>query len=120
MSEAMTPTLGMLLEARAAELPGRNRERAVLAGVGRDGGPLVVIVYGIAGVGKSALVRAAAHDARQRGARAVLLDGRAIEPTERGFLDALGTAFGEQLSSVGQAVATLAAVPERVVLLIDA
>src|SRR5689334_23118972 len=86
----MRETLRTLLEARAAELPGRDRERAALAALAQDEGPLVAIVYGIAGVGKSALLRAAAFDARERGATALLLDGRAIEPTEQGFLRALG------------------------------
>src|SRR3954468_236439 len=120
MREGTSPTLRMLLDARAAELPGRDRERAVLAALAQDERPLVVIVHGIAGVGKSSLLRAAVHDARQRGATAVLLDGRAIEPTERGFLDALGTALGEHLHSAIEAATALAAVPKRVVLLLDA
>src|SRR3954449_12693900 len=110
----------MLLDARAADLPGRDRERAALAALAEDEGPLVAIVHGIAGVGKSALLRAAVHDARQRGAAAVLLDGRAIEPTERGFLNALGAGLGEHLHSVGDAAAALAAVPGPLVLLVDA
>src|SRR5262245_15354291 len=113
-------TLRTLLEARAADLPGRDRERAAVGALAYEDRPLVAIVHGIAGVGKSALLRAAAHDARQRGATAVLLDGRAIEPTEPGFLSALGTALGKDLHSVGEAAAALAAVPGRVVLLLDA
>jgi hypothetical protein len=120
MPAATIPTFRTLLDARAAELPGRDRERAALAALVDDARPLVAIVHGIAGVGKSALLRAAAHDARQRGARAVLLDGRAIEPTEHGFLNALGSALGARLHSVGEAAAALAAAPERVVLLLDA
>ncbi len=120
MREGTTPTLRMLLDARAGELPGRNRERAVLAGLAQDERPLVAVVHGIAGVGKSALLRAAVHDARECGATAVLLDGRAIEPTEYGFLAALGTALGEHLDSEVEAAAALAALPGRVVLLLDA
>src|SRR5262249_37700138 len=90
------------------------------AALAQDERPLVAIVHGIAGVGKSALLRAAAHDARERGATPLLLDGRAVEPTENGFLDALGSALGERLDSVGEAAAALAAVGERVVLLLDA
>src|SRR4051794_7683672 len=120
MREGTTPTLRTLLDARAAELPGRDRERAALAALAQDERPLVAIVHGIAGVGKSALLRAAAHDARQCGATALLLDGRAIEPTHHGFLSALGGALGTPLDSVDAAAAALAAVPERVVLLIDA
>ncbi|MDA0160802.1 winged helix-turn-helix domain-containing protein [Solirubrobacter ginsenosidimutans] len=120
MSEGTTPTLRTLLDARAADLPGRDRERAALVALAEDQQPLVAIVHGIAGVGKSALLRAAVHDARAHGATAVLLDGRAIEPTELGFLNALGTALGEHLHSVGEAAAALAALPGRVVLLVDA
>jgi AAA ATPase domain len=117
MRKGTTPTLRTVLDARAAELPGRDRERAALAALAQDERPVVAIVHGIAGVGKSALLRAAAHDARQRGATAVLLDGRAIEPTEHGFLSALGAGLGKQLDSVDEAAAAL---PERVVLLLDA
>src|SRR4051794_29547751 len=120
MREGTTPTLRTLLDARAAELPGRDRERAALAALAQDERPVVAIVHGIAGVGKSALLRAAAHDARQCGATAVLLDGRAIEPTEHGFLSALGGALGKPLDSLDAAAAALAAIPERVVLLLDA
>ena len=120
MRAAPSPTFRTLLEARAAELPGRDRERAALAALARDELPLVAIVHGIAGVGKSALLRAAAHDARERGATAVLLDGRAIEPTEHGFLAALGSALGEDVHSAGDAAAALAAAPGRVVVLLDA
>src|SRR3954468_6230771 len=120
MGEGTTPTLRMLLDARAADLPGRDRERAALMALAEDECPLVAIVHGIAGVGKSALLRAAAHDARQRGATVVLLDGRAVEPTEHGFLTALGSALGEPSRSVGEAAAALAAVPGGVVLMVDA
>src|SRR3954469_8685175 len=99
MHVAPSPTFRTLLEARAAELPGRDRERAALAAMAEDERPLVAIVHGIAGVGKSALLRAAVHDLRQRGGTAVLLDGRAIEPTEQGFLHALGTGLGAELHS---------------------
>jgi hypothetical protein len=116
----MGATFRTLLEARAAELPGRDRERAALAALADDEWPLVAIVHGIAGVGKSALLRAVAHDVRERGATAIALDGRAFEPTEHGFLGALGSALGEDLHSAGEAAAALAAVSGRVVLLLDA
>src|SRR3954452_7299291 len=120
MREATRPTLRTLLDARASALPGRDRERAALSALAQEERPLVAIVHGIAGVGKSALLRAAAHDARQRGATAVLLDGRAVEPTEHGFLNALGSALSARLDSVGEAADALAAAPGRVVLLLDA
>src|SRR3954466_3901803 len=111
MREATRPTLRTLLDARASGLPGRDRERAALSALAQDERPLVAIVHGIAGVGKSALLRAAAHDLRRRGATAVLLEGRAIEPTEHGFLAALGAALGAELRSVRDAAAALAGMP---------
>jgi hypothetical protein len=114
MGEGTTPTLRTLLEARAAELPGRDRERAALAARAEDERTLVAIVHGIAGVGKSALLRAAVHDARQRGATAVLLDGRAFEPTEHGFLNALGIALGAPLHAAGEAIGKLVVLPRSV------
>src|SRR4051812_12363829 len=120
MSEGPPPTLRTLFDARAGELPGRDRERAALVALAEGERPLVAIVHGIAGVGKSALLRAAAHDARRRGATVLLLDGRAVEPTEQGFLTALGSALREPLRSVAEAAAALSAVPGRMLLMIDA
>jgi len=82
-------TLGALLDRQAARLVGRDRERAALLRLVRDDVPVAMFVHGLAGVGKSALLAAFASDARERGAAVVSLDGRPIEPTERGFLDAL-------------------------------
>lgn len=50
----------------------------------------VAFVHGIAGIGKSALVSALAEKLEGDGAAVVVLDCRAIEPTERGLLRALG------------------------------
>jgi hypothetical protein len=82
-----------MLDERLVALVGRGRERAALLDLVERDTPIVAFVHGIAGVGKSALLRAAAVDARARGATVVALDGRAFEPTERGFLAALGDAL---------------------------
>ncbi|MGH3119090.1 MAG: AAA family ATPase, partial [Gaiellales bacterium] len=50
---------------------------------------LIAFLHGIAGIGKTALLSAFALEAEER-ARVVELDCRSIEPTERGFLQALG------------------------------
>jgi hypothetical protein len=50
----------------------------------------VAFVHGIAGIGKSALVSALAETLEADGGSVVVLDCRAIEPTERGLLGALG------------------------------
>ena len=44
MREAPTPTLRTLLDARAAQLPGRDRERAALVALAEDERPLVASV----------------------------------------------------------------------------
>ena len=70
---------GALLARRA--LVGRDAELAALRTLHEDGGPLVAVVHGVAGAGKSALLRAfaAEHD------DVTFVDARAIEPTPAGF-----------------------------------
>jgi hypothetical protein len=90
-------TLQTLLDERAGALVGRGREREALLDLVERDTPVAAVVHGIAGVGKSTLLRAAALDARARGragATVVTLDGRAFEPTERGFVGALSQALG--------------------------
>jgi hypothetical protein len=80
--------------------------------------PLVAVVHGIAGVGKSMLLQAAAADARARGTLVVALDGRTFEPTERGLLTSLGSALGTPLATIADATGALAG-DARVLLMID-
>ena len=51
----MTITVRQLIEEQAAGLVGREDERAILHQLLGEGGPLVVFVHGLAGVGKSAV-----------------------------------------------------------------
>ena len=69
---------GALLARRT--LVGREPELAALRTLHEDGGPLVAVVHGVAGAGKSALLRAfaAEHD------DVTFVDARAIEPTPQG------------------------------------
>ena len=83
-------TLQSTLDQRAGALIGRERERVALLELVERDTPIVAVVHGIAGVGKSMLLQAAAVDARARRATVVTLDGRTFEPTERGFLRSLG------------------------------
>jgi len=116
----MTATLGTLLRDRAASLAGRDRERAALLDlVSGDGGPLVTVVHGIAGVGKTALLHAFAADAGAAGVRTVVLDGREIEPSAAGFLAALGGAVERESGATEDPAAALGALAGRVVLAID-
>lgn len=75
----------VLIDRAAHSFVGRTEELAVLLQTLEEGGPCVVAVHGMAGVGKSALLQAFAARARARGAVVVNLDCREIEPTERGF-----------------------------------
>src|SRR6516225_4819532 len=100
-------TLQSTLDQRAGALIGRERERAALLELVERDMPLVAFVHGIAGVGKSTLLQAAAVDARARGTPVVALDGRTFEPTERGFLSSLGGALGAPAATIPDATVAL-------------
>src|SRR5262249_38544398 len=126
---AMSGTLRTLLAARAAAVVGRHAERAVLLDRAGRHRALGAAVHGIAGIGKSALLAAFAEDARAHGATVVSLDCGGIEPTERGFLAALGRAIGalraeppggtRPMATVDEAAAALSGLGDRVVLVLD-
>jgi len=112
-------TIRELVDERSAEIVGRAAQKAALLETLEEGGPLVVFVHGIAGVGKSALLEAFAGEARSRGETVVMVDCRSIEPTERGFLDRLGSAIGGAPASAEEATERLAGLGVRVVLVLD-
>ena len=68
---------------------GREAELRVLEELLR-GETRAVVLHGIAGMGKSALLRAFVERAHEAGAGLIELDCRTIEPTERGVLRAAG------------------------------
>lgn len=74
----------------------------------------MAFVCGIAGVGKSALLRAFAADAQAAGATVLAVEGESTEPTEAGFLRALSGALGTDVESPAAATAALAARRGRV------
>jgi hypothetical protein len=116
--------IGDLLEQQGLDdLVGRGPELAALDGLLEDGGPLVLHLYGIGGVGKSRLLGAFAARAARRGVAVVRLDGRSIEPTEQGFLCALAAALGSpaaaQPAGLAPAAAQLGALGPQVLLLVD-
>jgi hypothetical protein len=94
----------------ATGLVGRDRELAALQpGVSTGSAPAVIHLHGIPGIGKSHLL-AAFVDALGDSATVHRLDGRTIEPTERGFTDALAEAAGVASSDdVGELTDRLAA-----------
>src|SRR5690348_4975609 len=112
----MPQTIGDLLADRAMlGFVGRERELVVLEALFQEQGPVVLHVCGSPGLGKSRLVGAFAARPRRAGHVVVRLDGNAIEPTEAGFVRALGRA-----PAPSEVVAQcLADAGERVVLALD-
>jgi hypothetical protein len=100
-------------------LVGREREKRRLLRTLDADGPLLVFVHGIAGIGKSTLLAAFAQEARSLGATVVMVDCRAIEPTERGFLHSLAAATGCGAPTVEAIVEKLEETPGTVVLVLD-
>ena len=115
----MTQTVRHLMDEQTARLVGRDDELGVLRRLLGEGGPLVVFIHGIAGIGKSTLVEAFGVEARSAGATVLDLDGRAIEPTARGFLAALEAKTGGDLQTAEAAAARLSHLGGRVIVVID-
>ena len=116
----MAGRLSDRLARRAADgFVGRSAELALLERALAWDGPPVVYLHGIAGIGKSRLLATFAERARRSGAAVVPLDGRAVEPTERGFLRELGDALGDDLATADAAAKRLGALGDRVVITLD-
>ena len=115
----MTQTVRHLMDEQSARLVGRADELDVLRLLLGEGGPLVVYIHGIAGIGKSTLVEAFGVEARSGGATVLDLDGRAIEPTARGFLAALEAKTGGDLPTAEAAAARFSHLGGRVIVVID-
>jgi ATP/maltotriose-dependent transcriptional regulator MalT len=94
-------------------LIGRTEELAALLHCLQPGGPRVVHLHGLAGVGKSTLLEAFAAAARRSGVTIVRLDCRGIEPTERGFLRELVGAVGGNAATAEEAADRLGALVIR-------
>ena len=83
-------SIGDLLR-RPVRLFGRDAELEALLGFATDlDGPVLLHVHGLPGIGKSALLAAAAARLEAGGTPCRLIDGRLVEPTAQGILDALG------------------------------
>lgn len=116
----MPGRLGDLLIRRASEgFVGRESEVAALLQCLDEDGPLVVAVHGIGGIGKSRLLEAFAAEGRTRDATVIRLDCRSIEPTETGFLRALGVATGAVVTTADEGAGRLGTLGCRVVLTLD-
>jgi hypothetical protein len=119
-----------LKQLRRRRFVGRQRELAQLERSAEPDGPAVTFLYGLGGIGKSALLEVLHEHWRARGVRSLHLDARNVEPTPRGFWEALGGELGlaagrgelaapaaEALSE--QVLAALANTPGISVLVVD-
>ena len=117
----MARTLGALLAERRGALAGRDEDMAALLALLEDDGPLVAVVHGVAGSGKSALLHAFGSCAAERGAAVVAVDGRGVEPTPDGFMAAmarrLGAPVAEAMAGAGRPVVLAIDTAERLRLL---
>ncbi len=103
----------------AGSFVGRDEELRSLREILVDGGPVVVHLHGIAGIGKSRLLGAFAQVARAEGATVVRLDCRGVEPTEAGLLTELATASGGALGSAEEVAGRLGRVGDKVIVALD-
>lgn len=109
-----------LAQRAAASFVGRSAELDRLHSLLENEAPIVMLVYGLPGTGKTSLLSAGAAAAAARGSVVVQLDGRMIEPTERGFLHQLGVSMGVPGAPDATALADqLSAQGGRVLLTLD-
>jgi DNA-binding CsgD family transcriptional regulator len=97
---------------------GREAELAALADATAASPFIVAFVHGPGGVGKSRLLRAALSGMPDD-VRTLVLDGREIEPTPEGFLEALASAAGAAGPALADVLAALAADERRTVVGLD-
>jgi DNA-binding winged helix-turn-helix (wHTH) protein len=98
---------------------GRDRELSLLHEMMHKGGPRVVHIHGVSGIGKSALIRAFAEVERSRRGTVCLLDGREFEPTERGFLHELSRRLRIERPTLRKISRALSAVAKPVLIVLD-
>jgi predicted Ser/Thr protein kinase len=109
----------LLAEQANRTFVGRVREMSLLLETLREEGPAVAYVHGIAGIGKSRLLAAFTERARSQDGTVIVLDCRAVEPTEYGFLRALGARLGRTFHSAEDAARILGSSGGCVVLVLD-
>lgn len=78
-----------------------------------DSGPIVTHLHGLAGIGKSTLLKVFAAQAAQKGVEVFRLDARLFEPTAAAFLEELESVAGRPPDQLGRSAS-------RTVILIDA
>lgn len=116
----MTRTIAEVVRDRVTRgLVGRRRELTALTELIHGDSAFVAYVHGVAGIGKSTLLAAFASRARESGAQVVTLDGRTVEPTDRGFLNGLARALGARADDLDTTLRRLAKPGPLTVILVD-
>src|SRR4051794_14087544 len=108
-----------LERSQAERFSGRERELARLATLFDPTGPLVVLLHGAGGIGKTSLVRAFERESAARGQQVRLLDCRGVEPVPPGLLGAIGTSLGVEFRNVSDVAAAVTALAEPIVFALD-
>ncbi|MFW6192120.1 MAG: winged helix-turn-helix domain-containing protein [Gemmatimonadota bacterium] len=98
---------------------GRDREVESLLACLEPGGPVVSFVHGIPGIGKSALLQAFEARARTAGALVASVDGRSVEPSERGLIEHLAERLDTEAGSLEVLSSHLGQLDRTVVLAVD-
>jgi len=98
---------------------GRERELARLATLFDPTGPLIVLLHGVGGIGKTSLVRIFERESNARGRQVRLLDCRGVEPVPLGLLGAIATSLGVELRTVCGVAAAVGALAEPMVFALD-
>jgi hypothetical protein len=104
---------------RRSGFVGREAELARLASAFEERGPVMTLVVGLGGMGKSSLLDAFAERLAEQAIRVLRVDCRAVEPTSAGLLAALGQLLGKALSSPRDLAETLAPLGPRLGLAFD-
>jgi hypothetical protein len=108
-----------LERSHADRFSGRERELARLATLFDPTGPLVVLLHGVGGIGKTSLVRVFERESAARGRQVRLLDCRSVEPVPLGLFRAIGTSLGVELRTLPEVAAALGALAEPMVFALD-
>lgn len=109
----------LLSRAGLKTLVGREQQIGEMERLLTDERPLVMFVHGIGGVGKSHLLDAFAEIALERAAHVVRIDCATVEPTEAGFLAALGQRAGGGFVDADAAGHWIEEMGGRVLLMLD-
>ena len=108
-----------LERSHADRFSGRERELARLATLFDATGPLIVLLQGVGGIGKTSLVRVFERESAARGRQVHLLDCRGVEPVPLSLLSAIGTSLCVELRSVSELAAAVGALGEPMVFALD-